>query len=271
MRAIFLGRKPAAATALRHLVDAGVEVVMAIAPTPPTETTRDTFWRPLLRDTARELGIPTMTDTELYQLIENNDSRPEMDLGNIDIVVSFLFWKKIRSPLIALPRIGCFNFHPAPLPEFRGRRGYNFAILEGHERYGASVHWVSEGLDEGNLVEVREFPIQPEETAFSLEHRTMRCLLEMFDDFISRILHGETVPSTPQGPGRTATKEQLLAAMEVRPDDAPAVVARKVRAFWYPPHTGATIRIGDATYTLIDEVTLSKLGRYLHGSRNTPW
>ncbi|MFA6034204.1 MAG: methionyl-tRNA formyltransferase, partial [Myxococcota bacterium] len=61
LKIIFMGRKPAASVALRRLVDRGVEVVAVVAPLHPEQPVDSTFWRPLLRNTAKELGIPVVT------------------------------------------------------------------------------------------------------------------------------------------------------------------------------------------------------------------
>ena len=273
MRVIFMGRTPVASVALRHLVDRGLEIAAVVAPTHPAEPIQREFARPLLRNTALELGLPLVSDEALYRALDAGRAQDNSnaELGSVDLVVSFLFWKKIRPALIALPAVGCFNFHPGPLPDFRGRRGYNFAILEGCEEYGATIHWVAEAFDTGDIVEVRRFPISPRETAFSLQRKTVAVLLQMFDDFVDRRLAGEPVPRVPQGPGKSATKRELVEASRIRPDDTPDVIARKVRAFWYPPRQGATIEIGGKHYTLVDDETLNTLGRYLHGSREEPF
>jgi len=273
MKALFMGRKPAASAALRHLVDVGVEVVAVVAPLHPSESSMATFWRPLLRDTAQELGIPVAHDQAIYDALASRGGvlPSGQRIDDIDLVLSFLFWKKIEKPLIAVPRLGCFNFHPAPLPEFRGRRGYNFAILEQHAEYGASVHWVSERFDEGDLVEVRRFPIAPHETAFSLEQRTMPVLFEMFTDFIARVKAGQPIERRPQGKGQSATLEQMRAAMRIDLSESPELMERRVRAFWYPPHHGAYLEIGGKRFTLVDDETLNLLGRFLHHSREKPY
>lgn len=272
MKVLFLGRKPAASEALRHLVDTGAEVVAVVAPQPPTETATETFWRPLLRETAHELGIPILQDQEVYRAIEDGGHLPGgRSLAGLDLAISFLFWKRIQKQLIVLPRVGCFNFHPAPLPNCRGRRGYNYAILEGEVEYGASCHWVSERFDEGDLVDVCRFAISPTETAFSLEQKTMRVMVEMFKDFVAKVASGSEIPRVPQGPGRSASKREMLAAMKVDLTEDPETLRRRVRAFWYPPHHGAYVDVAGNRYTLVDEETLNLLGRYLHGSRQKPY
>lgn len=122
-------------------------------------------------------GIPTTTDKLLYEALEGH-AAPEtlpFSIDKIDLVISLLFWKRIRKPLIQLPRIACINFHPAPLPEFRGIGGYNVAILEDLPYWGAAVHFVDESFDTGDLIDVRHFDIDASrETAFSLEQKTHR-------------------------------------------------------------------------------------------------
>ena len=273
LKVLFLGRKPAASTALRLLYQQGCDICAVVAPLTEEVADDSLFWRPLLRDTALELKIPVVTDSTIYECLTSAEAsrRTGIDLENIDVVISFLFWKRVLPPLIGAPRIGAFNFHPGPLPEFRGRRGYNFAILEGHKEYGATVHWLSEKFDEGDVVEVRRLPILPDDTAFSLEQRTQELLVEMFCDFVTMLQSGKSVPRSPQGPGKSATKAQMLAETRVRLDDPPELTARRVRAFWYPPHTGATLTIGGRDYTLVDSNTLKGLGRFLHGSKDKPF
>ena len=45
----------------------------------------------------------------------------------------------------------------------------------------------------------------------------------------------------------------------VRPDDDPTLTARRIRAFWYPPHDGATLDLGGQTVSLVDRDLLSEL------------
>jgi methionyl-tRNA formyltransferase len=273
LKALLLGRKPAASEALRRVVALGVDVVAVVAPLAAAGETLDDPWRPLLSDTAAELGIQVVRDSDVYADIARIKSgkRSEIGLEDLDIAVSFLFWNKIKQPLIEFPKVGCFNFHSAPLPEFRGRRGYNFAILEGHTSYGASVHWVTESFDCGDLVEVRRFPMSDSETALSLEQQTMAVMLDMLDDFLKLVMSGKKIPATPQGPGKSATKTELLAAMAIRPEDDAETIERKVRAFWYPPFTGATVNLKGGTYTLVDAEALEKIGRFIHGSSERSW
>jgi methionyl-tRNA formyltransferase len=172
MRIVYMGKdKPSTVAGLKYLVQKGIEVPVVVAPL----REQSVFGGPTLADTAHAFGIPTATDEELYYCLRASNGVAERGyaLHDVDLVVSFLFWKKIRRPLIDLPRIGCINLHPAPLPDFRGLGGYNFAIYEGAPSWGVSAHFVDESFDTGDIIKVRTFDNDPsEETAYSLEQKS---------------------------------------------------------------------------------------------------
>jgi methionyl-tRNA formyltransferase len=233
--------KRSAVRALDLLVERGADVVAVVAPEP------DRFTRePQRLDlAARRHGLSLVSDDDLY-------AQPPRD---VDLVVSFLYWRLIREPLISLGRIGCLNFHPAPLPDFRGLGGYNVAVLEGLREWGVSCHFVDERFDTGDLVEVERFPIDPGETAFSLDLASQERLLELFQRVMAQALAGEELPRTPQGEGRYVTREEFEQLRRVRPGDD---LERKLRAFWYPPHPGAVIELDGRLLTLVDERLLAE-------------
>jgi methionyl-tRNA formyltransferase len=170
-------------------------------------------------------------------------------------VLSFLFWKRIREPLLSLARIGCLNFHPAPLPDLRGLGGYNVAILEGRAEWGVSCHFVDETFDTGDLVEVIRFPIdQRAETAFSLDLRSQERLLQLFERVMGKALAGEELPREPQGEGRYVDRAEFESLRLVHPGDD---LDRKLRAFWYPPHPGAVLEFDGRRLTLVDDGLLA--------------
>jgi methionyl-tRNA formyltransferase len=242
MRVVFMGKsKRSAVRALDWLVASGAEVVAVVAPE-PDELTHE---QQRLDLAARRHGLAQVTEEQLY-------AEPPED---VDLVVSFLFWNLIREPLISLGRIGCLNFHPAPLPDFRGVGGYNLAVLEGLPSWGVSCHFVDEQFDTGDVVEVERFPIDQEaETAFSLDLKSQEHLVSLFERVVQRALDGVELPRTPQGEGRYVSSAEFEELRMVRPGDD---LARKLRAFWYPPWPGAVIDVDGRRLTLVDERLLA--------------
>ncbi len=239
--------KRSAVGALEHLA-AGAEVVAVVAPGPGDEHESQR-----LDLAAQRLGLRLASDDDLYAEVADGS------LADVDLVLSFLFWKRILPPLIELPHVGCLNFHPAPLPDIRGIGGYNVAILEDLAEWGVSAHFVDEEFDTGDLVRVDRFPIDRDgETALSLDIRSQEKLLAVFRAVIDSALAGETLPREPQGDGRYITREEFEVLRRVGPDDPPELTERRIRAFWYPPFEGATIEVGGRNLTLVDRTLLEQ-------------
>jgi methionyl-tRNA formyltransferase len=238
---------------LEHLLSTGWDVVAVVAAPPDDRAAPDQR----LDLAAERAGLPLVGDDDLYASI---DGPGPLDLDDVDVVLSFLFWKRLRKPLIDLGRIGCLNFHPAPLPDMRGIGGYNVAILEDWREWGVSAHFVDEEFDTGDLVCVERFPIdRARETALSLDVRSQERLLDVFRGTVDQIAAGEPLPRTPQGEGRYVTREEFESLRVVRPGDAAELTARRIRAFWYPPHDGATVEVDGRTLTLVDRGLLAEL------------
>ena len=264
MKVVFLGKcKRSAARALDWLVGRGAEVAAVVAAEPDDLTVESQR----LDLVAERHGLPLATDDELYEAIADPASS-ELDLGGVDLVISFLFWKRIRAPLIELGRIGCLNFHPAPLPDIRGVGGYNVAVLEGLSEWGVSCHFVDADFDTGDLVQVDRFPIDPERaTALSLDLLSQRRLLDLFEQVLARVLAGEELPREPQGEGRYFSRKDLERLRVVRTGDD---VERKLRAFWYPPWPGAVMEVDGRQVTLVDERLLAELAQVYRDAGRVP-
>ena len=235
--------KRSAVRALDLLVERGAEVIAVVAAEP------DPWNRePQRLDLAAgRHGLALLPEAELY-------ATPPDD---VDVVVSFLYPRLIREPVLSLGRIGCLNFHPAPLPDFRGVGGYNMAILEGLPEWGVSSHFVDEHFDTGDLVEVERFPIDPNaHTAFSLDIETGQHLVDLFGRVIARALAGKELPRESQREGRYVSGEDLERLRVVQPGDD---LDCKLRAFWYPPYPGAVLEVDGRRLTLVDDRLLAEI------------
>ena len=161
--------KPSVIKGLEILLKKDVEIFAVIAQSHNDQS----FSGEKLIDYASENELNVLSEEELYRLIDNPSVNSNIDLKDIDLVISFLFWKIIKSPLINFPKIGCINLHPAPLPDFRGFSPYCFAIYQNSPSWGVSAHFVDEKIDTGDIIKVNKFSINAKnETAFSLEQKS---------------------------------------------------------------------------------------------------
>jgi methionyl-tRNA formyltransferase len=200
---------------------------------------------------ARALKLPLLEHDRVVQLIGEGALR-------FDLCVSMLYWRILKGSFIDHPRLGAINFHPAPLPQYKGCGGYNLAILEGRDGWAVSAHYVDEGIDSGPIIEVDHFLISREtETATSLERTCRGKLFDQFVRVIERVIDaGSMLETTPNTGGTYTSRRQMENMKRIREGDD---IPRKIRAFWFPPYDGATIEVAGMPYTLIDEFILETL------------
>lgn len=65
------------------------------------------------------------------------------------------------------------NIHPSLLPKYPGLNTHQRAIEAGDQEAGCSVHWVTEGVDEGDVIAQARVPIEPGDTAETLAARIL--------------------------------------------------------------------------------------------------
>lgn len=65
------------------------------------------------------------------------------------------------------------NIHPSLLPKYTGLNTHQRALDAGDTYAGCSVHWVSESVDEGDVIAQDSIKIEPEDTAETLAQRLL--------------------------------------------------------------------------------------------------
>jgi methionyl-tRNA formyltransferase len=74
----------------------------------------------------------------------------------------------IPKAVLAIPGKGALNMHGSLLPAFRGRSPVNWAILKGATETGASLHYMVEKPDAGDLVDQESVPIGPDDDVLTV-------------------------------------------------------------------------------------------------------
>ncbi|GEJ47293.1 phosphoribosylglycinamide formyltransferase [Chryseobacterium sp. ON_d1] len=85
------------------------------------------------------------------------------------------------------------NIHPALLPKFGGKGmwGMNVhnAVIEAKEvESGATVHFVTPGIDEGEAILQKSFEVTPEDTPETLAQKVHQIEYEIFPEAINKVL-----------------------------------------------------------------------------------
>lgn len=244
---LFLGRKKWAASALRYLRDTGYTVIGVSG---INDSTGDKS-NPLVEQ-AESLGIPVYSHDEIYHYID--DDSKTFNGEHIDIVISYLYYYRIRQPLLSIAD-AAINFHPAVLPDYQGLGGYNAAILDNKKEYGVTAHIMAENFDDGDIIKISKFEMNDNETALSLEQKSMKNMLLLFKEIFSSQYQFfiENAYFNDITAGRYISRADFEEMKFVDPDASKEEIDRKIRAFWYPPFEGAKIKVGSEYYTLVSQ------------------
>lgn len=184
----------------------------------------------------------------------------EHPAGSIDLLISFSYGRIISKELIAAAKTAV-NFHAGPLPEYRGLAVSCFGVYHQEKIWGATLHKLAEGLDTGDIIEVRRFDIpEPDRiTGVELRNKTWLICLDMLKDFVVGLMQGREFAAVPQGEGRYYGQKDLdqLKGIDLSSESAESI-SRKIRALWYPPYEGAYIEHAGRQFYLIDKNILNK-------------
>ncbi len=83
-------------------------------------------------------------------------------------------YMRILTPFIVEKWSGrMINIHPSLLPKYRGLHTHERAIEAGDTEAGCTVHWVSPGVDEGEVILQARVPVLADDTPDALSQRVL--------------------------------------------------------------------------------------------------
>jgi methionyl-tRNA formyltransferase len=83
-------------------------------------------------------------------------------------IFSFYYRNMLRQEVLDIPGNGALNLHGSLLPRYRGRVPVNWAIINGEKETGATLHYMVEKPDAGDVVDQEKVPILFTDTALDL-------------------------------------------------------------------------------------------------------
>lgn len=139
-----------------------------------------------------ESGIPFIQITDKGELAGVLDKITERTLiisaGN-----NFLF----PASLAEKEHITIINFHNALLPAYPGRNAPTWAIYMGEKETGITWHYVTAGVDEGNIIIQKRCEIGDDMKAYELTEQLMDLAGEAFRESFADIM-AQSVDAVPQ-------------------------------------------------------------------------
>ncbi len=179
MRIVFIGTVEFSLQALNTLIDIDANVVGVC--TKGTSSFNSDFAN--LIPSCEKSDIP-------YNLVDNINSKENINwIDNLkpDIIFCFGWSSLIKKELLTLAPMGVIGYHPAKLPQNRGRHPLIWALVLGLKKSASTFFFMEEGADNGDILSQIKFDISYEDDASTLYQKVISIALEQIKIFVPQL------------------------------------------------------------------------------------
>ncbi len=122
-----------------------------------------------------------------YLCVDDINSRESLNwIKNInpDIIFCFGWSSLIRKEILSIPSMGVVGYHPAKLPENRGRHPLIWTLVLGLKKSASTFFFMGEGVDDGDILSQIDFSISYEDDSRSIYDKVISIAQEQIEEFI---------------------------------------------------------------------------------------
>ena len=156
MRIVYMGTPDFAVPPLIRLKEEGHDISMVITQPDKPRDRGKKILPPPVKVQAESYGIQVcqpQSNKEILELISN------LKIISPDIIIVAAYGRLLPVELLELPRLGCVNIHASLLPKYRGAAPIPHAILSSDTETGVTLMYMSEGMDEWDIIIKKPTPI----------------------------------------------------------------------------------------------------------------
>ena len=135
-----------------------------------------------------DLGVICKTHDIDYFYVKNINAQTSKDYlyeKKPDIILCLGWSQLLDAEILAIPPMGCVGFHPAELPNNRGRHPLIWALALGLERTASTLFLMDAAADTGNILSQEYVDIEYEDDARSLYDKIMQLAVEQLETLLS--------------------------------------------------------------------------------------
>jgi methionyl-tRNA formyltransferase len=158
-----------------------------------TDDGHETQWFRSVPKLTAERGLPVFTPESLKDPVWEEKIRALQP----DLILSMYYRNMIPTRLLQPALLGAFNMHGSYLPRYRGRAPLNWAIINGEDHTGVSLHVMVKEADAGDIVDQEKVLIGPEEAVTTVLPRVRAAAVNVLDRQLTALLAGRA-PRTAQ-------------------------------------------------------------------------
>ena len=148
---------------------------------------------PTVRELAQRANIPVWP----VSLARDPAFAARVRSEDVDILLNVHSLVIVNGAVLQATRIGGFNLHPGPLPEYAGLNVVSWALLRGETAHATTLHWMDAAVDAGPIAYTTRFPIGDFDSALTLYAKCVNAGLPLIEQLIQDATFG-AIPAIPQ-------------------------------------------------------------------------
>jgi methionyl-tRNA formyltransferase len=129
--------------------------------------------------------------------INDDETVEQIRAAKPDLIVSVSMNQIVKKEILGLPPKRCINVHCAPLPRYGGMSPYVWILAKNEDHSAATIHYMEQGLDVGDIIVQEKVDVLRNDSAFSLFYRCCLQARQLLNKIVDEIEAG-TVASYEQ-------------------------------------------------------------------------
>ena len=208
MKIVYMGTPEIAKVCLEKLYTEGFDIA-AVYTKPDTPKNRGMkLISSEVKASAVSVGLPVVQP----QTFKDDAVIEQLRAFAPDLMIVVAYGKILPQRVLDIPKYGCINMHASILPELRGAGPVQWSILNHCDETGVSAMYLTAGMDEGDVIEIRKTPIEPMETSSELMARLAVIAGNLACDTV-RAIEAGTAKRTPQDTAKATYAPMLTKAL----------------------------------------------------------
>lgn len=179
-KVIFMGTPEFAVPILQMLIDNTDVLLVVTQPDKEVGRKKEKKFSPI-----KELALKN--NIEVFQPIKIREDYEYILSKNPDIIITCAYGQIIPNALIETPEYSAINVHASLLPKLRGGAPIHHAIIDGYDKTGITIMYMSSKMDAGDIISQKEVPITDTDNVGTLHDKLSSVGTKLLKETLSLI------------------------------------------------------------------------------------
>lgn len=183
-KVIFMGTPDFAVPILEMLIENTKVVLVVTQPDKEVGRKKEIKYTPV-----KELAIKN--NIEVFQPTKIKENYEYILTKKPDIIITCAYGQIIPNELIETPQYKAINVHASLLPKLRGGAPIHHAIIDGYEKTGITIMYMSSKMDAGDIISQKEIKIEEKDNVGVLHDKLSKIGTELLKETLPTIFENK--------------------------------------------------------------------------------